>query len=109
MLGGLESVLPGARATRGYFVHHVLSSGINYVEMDILSKFVGLYRGLRSSPSPEISFIAFMVGRTLQTTTGRNLKLLQNKPEMDPWTLSPAAIRKALVGKHVNVQSCDGW
>ena len=79
------------------------------MEIDILSKFVGFFRGLRSSPSPEVSFMAFMVGRDLRTTTGRNLRLLQSETGLDPWTESPAAIRKTLAKKHVNVPACDGW
>ena len=62
------------RATRSYLVEQVLSSGYTSARVDILAKFAGFFKSLRLSPSPEVSFLTFLVGRDLRTVTGRNLR-----------------------------------
>ena len=95
------------RATRSYLAHHVLCPDLTPVKVDVLAKFVGFFKGLRASPSPEVSFMAFYVGRDLRTTTGRNLRLISNETGADPWSESPAKIKKVLAEQPVVVPDID--
>ena len=67
------------RATRGYLVQHVLCGGLTSAKVDILSRYVGFFRGLRHSPSPEVSVMACLVGKDLRTVTGRNMHLIRRE------------------------------
>ena len=84
------------RATRSYLVDHVLSPGVSSVRVDILSKFVGFFRALLSSTSPEVSFMAYLVGRDQRTTNGRNLRLIRDASGLDPWFNSARDVKKVL-------------
>jgi hypothetical protein len=97
------------RATRSYLAHHVLCPDLTPVKVDVLAKFVGFFKGLRASPSPEVSFMAFYVGRDLRTTTGRNLRLISNETGADPWSESPAKIKKVLAEQPVEIPDIDRW
>ena len=97
------------RATRSYLAHHVLCPDLTSVRVDVLSKFVGFFRSLRVSPSPEVSFMAFYVGRDLRTTTGRNLRLIAEETGSDPWSESSGKMKTILGEKPVIVPDGDGW
>ena len=99
------------RATRGYLVQHVLCGGLTSAKVDILSRFVGFFRGLRHSPCPEVSVMAYHVGRDLRTVTGRNLHLIRRESGLDPWEETPAAIKKVLAEKEENLATpiVDEW
>ena len=97
------------RATRSYLAHHVLCPHLTPVKVDIFSKFVGFFKGLRASPSPEVSFMAYLVGRDQRTTTGRNLRLISDETGADPWSVTPAMTKKILVEKDVPVPDADKW
>ena len=87
------------RATRSYMVEHVLCPDLTSVRVDILSKYVGFFRSLRTSPSSEVSFMAHMVGRDLRTVTGRNLRLVQDESGLCPWQDSSGRVKKVLTSK----------
>ena len=74
-----------------------------------MSKYVGFFRGLRASPSPEVSFMAFFTGRDLRTVTGRNLRFLKDESGLDPWSESPARIKKVLAEMQDEVPIGDEW
>ena len=97
------------RATRSYLVEQVLSPGITSVRVDILAKYVGFYRSLRNSPSPEVSFMAYLVGRDRRTVTGRNLCLVQDETGLNPWLESPAKVKKVLANVKVEIPAGDYW
>jgi hypothetical protein len=84
------------RATRVYLAKHALSPDITSARVDILAKFIGFFRALRNSPSTKVSFIANLMGRDLRSVTGRNLRLLKDETGLDPWTSSPAMVKKEL-------------
>ena len=97
------------RATRSYLVDHVLSPDVSSARVDILAKFVGFFRSLRESSTPEVAFMAYLVGRDLRTTTGRNLRLIAEETMLDPWTVSPYLVKKALLGKATEIPEGDSW
>ena len=65
------------RATRTYLVQQVLSGGLTSAKVDILARFANFFRNLRKSPCPEVAVMANIVGRDLRSTSGRNLRLLE--------------------------------
>ena len=97
------------RATRSYLVDHVLSPGLTSVRTDIFSKFIGFFRGLTLSPCPEVAFMAFLVGRDLRTTTGRNLRLIGEESGLDPWVCSSKEVKKVLSENTSKVPDVDAW
>ena len=97
------------RATRCYLVDHALCPDVSSARVDILAKFVGFFRSLRESSSPEVAFMAYLVGRDLRTTTGRNLRLIAEETMLDPWTVSPYLVKKALLGKATEIPEGDSW
>jgi hypothetical protein len=74
-----------------------------------MAKYVGFFRGLRSSPSPEVSFMANLVGRDLRTVTGRNLPFLNDESGLDPWTESPARVKSVLSKRQDQVPVGEEW
>jgi hypothetical protein len=97
------------RATRGYLVHHVLSEGMTSARVDILSKFVGFFKGLRFSPSPEVSFMAYMVGRDLRTVLGRNLQLIEEESGLNPSVEDPRKLKAVLYSFKDDIPVRDAW
>ena len=97
------------RATRSYLVDNVLCPELTSVKDDILAKYSGFFKGLRLSSSPEVSFMAYQVGRDLRTTTGRNLRFISEESGLDPWTASAAMVKKALSEKVSAVPEGDAW
>ena len=73
------------RGIRTYLVQQVLSSGLTSAKVDIMSRFVNFFRGLRTSPSPEVQIMANLTGRDIRITTGGNLRLLEQTRGLDPW------------------------
>ena len=97
------------RATRSYIAKHLLSSEMTSARVDILSKYVNFFSSLRTSPSPEVSFMANFVGRDLRTVTGRNIRLLRDESGLDPWTMTSAGMKRALDKKEVGVPVGEEW
>ena len=48
--------------------------------------------------------MAYLVGRDLRTTTGRNLRLIA-----DPWTVSQYLVKKVLLEKATEIPEGDSW
>ena len=98
------------RATRTYLVQQVLASGLTSAKVDILARYANFFRGLRKSPCHEVVVMANMAGRDLRSTTGKNLKFLEDCSELNPWEYSSARIKKELVEKErVVVPNQDQW
>jgi hypothetical protein len=98
------------RATRTYLVQQVLASGLTSAKVDILARYANFFRGLRKSPCHEVVVMANMAGRDLRSTTGKNLKFLEDCSQLNPWEYSSARIKKELVEKErVVVPNQDQW
>ena len=87
---------PVPRATRTYLLQQVLSSGITSAKVDILARYANFYRGLRKSPCPEVAVMANIVGRDIRSTTGSNLKLLEESSGLDPWVFDSSRLKVEL-------------
>ena len=98
------------RATRTYLVQKVLSSGITSAKVDILARYANFFRGLRKSPSPEVAVMANIAGRDIRSTTGRNMKLLEEASGMDPWIFDSSRLKVELaIRETVEVPEQDRW
>ena len=98
------------RATRSYLVQQVLDAGFTSAKVDILTRFSGFFQSLRKSPSYEVSVMAGLAGRDLRSTTGRNLRLVQDLSGLDPWETSLAKLENELIRKFkVDVPPTDKW
>ena len=57
-----------------------------------------------------MSVLANIVGRDLRSTTGSNLKLLEDSTGLSPWNYSSTRIKEELVEKEkVEVPAQDKW
>ena len=53
-----------------------LYCGVASAETDILGRYAKFFRGLKTSTSQEVQVLFNLVSRDLQSTTGKNLRLL---------------------------------
>ena len=98
------------RQTKTFLVQQVLCCGYTSARTDILSRYSRFFKGLRTSASWEVSVLANLVSRDLQTTTGRNLRVLKDSSDLDPWVVSQAAIKQAVGKKEtVEIGASDVW
>ena len=91
------------RQTHTYLVDHLLCSGLSSVRSDILSRYVKFARGLKFSPSMEVSVMFGVVS----TTTGQNLNTIRSETGLDPLACSLVKVREELAGRLVAVG--DVW
>ena len=96
--------------TRTYFLQKMLSCGFNSARVDILSRFVKFFHGLRNSASNEVRFLSRMMARDIQSVTGKNLRYVQEVTNLDPWTTSYGKLKTALKTEEmVAVPMQDRW
>ena len=98
------------RGTRTYLVQQVLSAEMDSARTDILVRYGKFLTSLKNSPSKEVAMMANLVSRDVRTTTGANLKLIQEASGLPIWGTSQEKLREALrVEEAVMVPKCDKW
>ena len=98
------------RATRTFLLQQVLTAGFPSARVDILARFGNFFRSLRMSPCMEVSVLANIVGRDVRTTTGSNLRLLEELTGLDPWLYGSARIKEELFKQElVETPDTDKW
>ena len=80
------------RETRTYLVQQVLCSGLDSARTDILVRYSKFHRSL----SKEVAMMANLVSRDIRTTTGSNLKLLEEASGLCAWKTGQAKLRQAM-------------
>ena len=95
------------RACHTYFVHDLLPVDFMPVKYQIISRYVTFFRNLCGSTSKEIRVTANIVGRDVQTCTGRNLAMIQRETNHNPWDVPPAVILNAF--QPVQPPDADVW
>ena len=96
--------------TRTYFMQQLLCCGFTSARVDILSRFVKFFHGLRSSASHEVQVLSRLLARDRQSVTGKNLLLVQELSGMNPWTATPGRLKAALQAEEVvDVPALDRW
>ena len=54
-----------------------MAAGLFSASVDTLARYANFFRSLRVSPCHEVSVLANIAGRDVRSTTGNNLKLLE--------------------------------
>ena len=98
------------RGTRTFLLQQVLSCGKTSARTDILGRYGKFMKGLRKSVSQEIRVLFNIVSRDLQSTTGKNIRLVKAASGTDPWTASPYKLKEGLAKNElVEIASQDQW
>ena len=96
--------------TRTYFLQQMMCCGFPSAKTDILARFVKFFHGLRSSASHEVRVMSRLVTRDRQTVTGKNLWLVQELSNLNPWTATSRRLKTALQTEElVDVPVPDRW
>jgi hypothetical protein len=95
--------------THTYFVDRMLDCGISHVRTDILGRYVKFFSSLGASPSMEVSVLAHIVSRDVRTTTGSNLRHVQEMTGLDPWCCLGSQVKKVLGEKLADLPEQDEW
>ena len=98
------------RNTRTYLVQQVLACGQSSARTDLLTRYSGFFKSLRTSTSVEVSTMANLVSRDIQTTTGGNLRLVEEASGLSAWNTSSGKLKEAIGSlKIVECDPTDYW
>ena len=98
------------RDTRTYLVQQVLSCDETTARTDLLARYGKFFKSLRSSTSMEVATMANLVSRDIQSTTGKNLRLVEKSSGLSAWEASPVKLKEAIKKKEtVTVEDIDLW
>ena len=87
-----------------------MAAGLFFASVDILARYANFFRSLRVSPCHEVSVLANIAGRDVRTTTGSNLKLLEELTGLNPWVFGSARIKEEPMKEEtVLTQVEDEW
>ena len=71
---------------------------------------MNFFTSLRKSASYEVQVMSRYVARDVQSVTGKNLRLIEETVNLDPWTTSSSKLRNALIIEEtVTVPAMDRW
>ena len=84
------------RNTRTYLVQQVLACGQSSARTDLLTRYSGFFKSLRTSTSVEVSTMANLVSRDIQTITGGNLRLVEEASGLSAWNTSSEKLKEAI-------------
>ena len=84
------------RQTRSYLLKHVLACNLSSAKTDILSRYAKFFHSLRLSTSREVAVMAALVSRDIRSTTGSNLRMIEDTSGLSPWTTSQWRLKAAL-------------
>ena len=98
------------RETRTYLTQEVLYCGLDSARCDIISRYAKFFSSLRKSPSKEIVVLANLVSRNIRSTTGSNLRLVEDASGLSAWDSSPLKVKDATRTKEkAQIQAQDEW
>ena len=98
------------RDTRTYLLQQVLSSGMESAKTSILVRYATFFKNLRNSTSKEVAMLANLVSRDIRTTTGSNLRAVEEASGHCPWVTSKDRLRDSIIAKEtVQVLEEDQW
>ena len=97
------------RQTHTYLADSFLCSGQSTVRNDVLSRYTKFVRGLRTSPSTEVSAMFGVVAGDVSTNTGQNLNLIRWETGLDPLSSSLVELKAALAIGVPAVPEMDTW
>ena len=98
------------RSCHTYLVQTVLAPKDLSPRASFMSRSVGFFCGLLTSPSQEVTVVALLAARDLRSSLGSNLALVQEVAKLDPWAASRAELQAALEkADWALVPQLDSW
>ena len=98
------------RATRSYLVQEVLAYGHDNIKTRLLLKFKGFHDSLMTSPSKEAKMMIRVAKGDIRSSTGSNIRLIEEEAGLDPCTVGKKELREALRRRGtVDVPNMDFW
>jgi hypothetical protein len=95
--------------TRTYFLQQLISCRFSSAKVDILIHFVKFFH-VQCSASYQVQVISRLLSRDMLSVTGKNLRLVQEMTQLNPFTASRARLRAALeVGELVDIPPLYQW
>ena len=82
-------------------VEQVLSCGMTSARTDILTRYTKFFKGLRTSTSMEVSTLANLVGRDVQTTTEKNIRLIEELSGLSVWSTGQEKLKEAVAKNEI--------
>ena len=96
-----------SRSTHSYFLPY-LSGGLVSAKRDILSRYGSFYKSLLTSPCSEIRVLARVVARDVRSTTGKNIKVVEESSGLT-WKNTSLKLREGLEEAEPSVPPEDAW
>ena len=98
------------RATRTFLLQNVLVPGLTSARSDILSRYAGFARGLKTSASQEVCVMFNLVRRDIRSTTGNNLAIVEAASGLDPFSYGSRRLKEEISKKEiVPIPGMDRW
>ena len=95
-------------ATHTIFAENLLGIGFNSLRINVLSQYVNFFQGLLVHNSREVALVANLVGRDLNSTTGRNLTGIRAETSLNPWSGASSQVKSTLKNQ-VKHDEKDNW
>ena len=90
------------RATRTYFVDHLLSGGLSSTRVDIMVRYLKFFRGLLKRPTREVLSMSNIAAMYVRSTVGKNLNFFQTESGKDLWTITQVTLGLLLPARRQN-------
>ena len=75
-----------------------------------MTRYQKFFTSLRSSASYEVQVLSRLLARDIQSVTGKNLTLLKELSNLNPWVTKQCQLRSALIAAEmVEVPLVDQW
>jgi hypothetical protein len=97
-------------STHRWICSHLLGHGFPSLRERCVSQYVGFFQKLLTSASFEVRFLANIVGRTVESTTGQNLANIRDefkKSGLNPWIVSGREVRNLWI--HPDLEPNKVW
>ena len=91
------------RGTRTYLLQQCLAPGATSARTEVMARFTGFFTGLRNAPSAEVRTVALLCARDLRSTTGSNIRLVEEASGLSVWSSTTRQVRKAIKEKEMVV------
>ena len=95
------------RWTHNYFVDNLLGGDLPPVKKKLQCQYVNFFQKLRKSPLREVRILASVVGRDMESVTGKNLLMLEREFGLDPWIQTATTFKSKNIG--YTIPSEDKW
>ena len=73
-----------------------LAPGAASARTKVQARFTGFFTGLRNSPNTEVRTVALLCARDLWTTTGRNIRVVEEASGLSMWSSTTRQMRRAV-------------